>query len=173
MKTLFLTSFIYAFPLSAQHYTGYGRGIDFESSPRGGSTDNVIFIIGITIFIILGIVAIFLKARERHKLSTGEYIKVIRDGYIVARPCNDKYSQLFEVIQTWKFDEFRKHFTSIKYNIKHTNLDRKELESISCNSETDNVIIYVRFECGVEHIYDIIDYNVAKIKGGSYLLYRK
>ena len=158
---------------SAQRATGYGRGYDWEGSPSGGT--DYFFLYVILIILAIGLpIYIVSKIREKMKLSSGEYIKVVKNGYIVAAPSDDSYLQQFQVIQVWKLDEFENKFGSFKYNEEKINISRKRLVSITCNKGSETIVVGVGFECDAQRIFnDSNDYRVVKVKNGNYILCHK
>lgn len=174
MKKLFiLINIAQTLSLPAQRYTGYGRGSDWGSS-SSGSVDCSLLIIGIVIIIIGGLYTLIIKIRETKGLSSGKYIKIIRNGYMVTVPSKDIQSHPFQVIETWNFDDFKKSYDSIQFKKYRINVSKENLDCIICTKGESTITIFVRFECSTENIGCIIsEYKVALIKGGTYLLFKK
>lgn len=160
--------------LYTQRYTGYGRGYDWDDNLNNGNTDTVFPIIAILIILVIGgIITLITKFKEKKGLKTGKYIQVINNGYKIVVPSSKVHLQPFEVIQTWKFEEFRKQFDSVEFNKQRLSIYKENIEGICCIKGTEKLTIYVEFECDADYMYRIYEYYVAKVKNGKYLLYKK
>ena len=166
---LFLCTNICTITLSAQRYTGYGRGSDWGVA--SGNSNSFYFIIILVIAILLAIITGIIKIREIIKLSSGEYIKAVEEGCIRAVP-NNSYKQPFQIVQIWKLKDFEKSFGTFKYNTE--SMFHRKLASITCIKDTGTTTILVRFNCDVDNFFNHSDkYRVAKVKNNSYMLCRK
>lgn len=160
---------IYCISSYAQRATGYGRGSDYVGG--SGGVDYLVLIFFALVIVIGGPILLIEKIKEKKKLKSGEYIKIVSDGWIISTP--NKYNQHLEVIKTWTLQEFENQFGTFSYRSRKRNYMHKDLAHIVCTKESKETIVYVPYDCDYDIFFQRMkNFRIAQVKNGGYILYR-